>query len=265
MIKPRKNLARKFALSLIIISLMAVGIDIAQHYVVLKFATNWLHSTGKRQNIFDSKLNFFSFNGASVDILNLVSTENNETVTIKKINLRKGLFDFNRVQLTAEEIVSPIVTAATLTGSVERTSTLLGNVFTFNPIVVRQINAAAPLVALTADNILMGGTYNEADHVLAINLSIPQMKVNQAEALGFEVKGNVTVHKPHNGELNIKIKGVEQFSDVLVQSGYLDKDKAQILTFGSQLLKDDQGNVPVKLHIKNNDIFLEPFRLTDNK
>ena len=101
--------------------------------------------------------------------------------------------------------------------------------------------------------------------MLAIDLSVPQMKVNQAEALGFEVKGSVTVHRPHNGELNIKIKGVEQFSDILVQSGYLDKNKAQILTFGSQLLKDDQGNLPLKLYIKNNDIFLGPFRLTDNK
>lgn len=265
MIKLRKNLARKFALSLIFISLLAVGIDIVQHYVVLRFATNWLYSAGKRQNTFDSKLNLFSFNGASVDILNLVSAENNETVTVKKIKLRKGLFDFNQIQLTAEEIVSPIVTAATLTGVVERTSTPLGNVFTFNPIVIHQINASAPLVALTADNILVAGTYNEADHVLTVDLSVPQMKVNQAEALGFEVKGNVTVHRAHNGELNIKIKGVEQFSDLLVQSGYLDKNKAQILTFGSQLLKDDQGNVPLKLHIKNNDVFLGPFRLTDNK
>ncbi len=264
MIKPR-NLARKLALSIFVFSLLAVVIDIAQHYVVLRFATNWLHSTGKRQNTFESKLNLFSLEGASVDILNLVSTENNEIVTVKKIKLRKGLFDFQRVHLTATEMTSPIVAAATLTGSVERISTELGNVFTFNPIVISHIKATAPLVALTADSILAGGTYNEADHVLALDISIPQMKVNQAEALGLEIKGNVTVHKPHNGELNIKIKGVEQFSDVLVQSGYLDKNKAQILTFGSQLLKDDQGNVPLKLNIKNNDIFLGPFRLTNNK
>lgn len=265
MVKRRKNLASKVVLGIFVISLLVVGVDIAQHYAILKFTTNWLHSAGKRQNTFDSKLNLFSFDGVSVDILNLVSTENDEKIAVKKIRLRKRLFDFSKVQLTAEGITSPVVTAEGLTGLVERTSTGLGSVFTFKPVVVNHINATAPLVAIAADNILAEGTYNEVDHVLALNVSIPHMKVNQAEALDLEMTGNVTVHRPHNGELAIKIKGVEQFSDVLVQSGYLDKNKAQILTFGSQLLKDDQGNVPIKLHIKDNDLFLGPFRLTNNK
>lgn len=260
-----KKKLNKVALGLVILAVGAVGLDIAQHYAILKFTTNWLHSTGKRQNTFTTKLNYLTLGGASVDILDLVSTENQETVTIQKITLRKGLFNFNNVDLTAEKVACSVASAEKMTALVQRTTDAGGGItFHFNPVVVSQLDLTVPLLSGAAETILAEGTYTESTHTLALNMSVPKIKVNQVDSPGLELNGNVTVHRPHNGEVALKVKRIEEFSQVLVQAGYLDKTKAQILAFGGQFLGDEDGNINLKVHIKNNDIYLGPFRLTKN-
>lgn len=251
-------------LGLVILAVGATGLDIIQHYAILRFTTNWLQSAGKRQNTFSTKFNLFSLKGASVDILNLVSTENQETITVQKITLRKGLFNFNTVDLTAINVACEVAQAEKVTAMVQRTMDERGNIFVFNPVVVNQLKVSAPLVALTAENIMAEGSYAETDHILTIDMIVPKIQVNQIEALGLELKGNITTHRPHNGEIALKVKGIEEFSQVLVQAGYLDKNKAQILAFGGKFLGDASGNIDLKLHIKENDFFLGPLRLTKN-
>ncbi|WP_032112487.1 DUF2125 domain-containing protein [Candidatus Paracaedibacter symbiosus] len=256
----KKNLS-KIAAIIVSLTVIAIVVDAVQHYAVLKFTEGWLQSCERRQNTFEAKLNLLPLGNASVDILNLVSKEDDEILTVKKIHLRKGIFDFNHFNLTAEEIVAPFLSAQMLRAVGQRTTNETGPTLTFNPITISNLEVAAPLVALKAQNVLADAVYKEGDSILTLIVTAPKIAVNQNEALGLQIFGNLTMHPPHNGELTFKVKGIEEFADIVIQSGYLDPNKGQILKVGGLLLGDEEGNVRLKLRFKNNNIFLGPLKI----
>lgn len=256
----KKSLS-KIAAIFLGIAVIAIVADAIQHYAILKFTENWLRSSPHRQNTFEIKLNLLPLGDASVDVLNLVSKEKDETLTIQKIHLRKNLFDFSKIHLIADIISCEPLRAEKLTAVVERISNALGSTLTFNPVEISNFSVAAPVMNLTSEKIVATSIYKESDATLNVDIMAPKITVNQVDALGLQILGDLTIHKPHTGELTFKVKGIEEFSQILVQSGYLDPAKAQILSFGGMLLGDDEGNVRLKLRFKNNGVFLGPIKL----
>lgn len=243
------------------VAVIAIIADAIQHYAILRFTENWLRSSSQRRNTFDIKLNLLPLGDASVDILNLVSQEKDEVLTIQKIHLRKNLFDFSKIHLTADIIACEPLKAEKLTAVVERISNAQGSTLTFNPIEISNLNVAAPVMNLTSEKIIATSIYKESDSTLTMDITAPKITVNEVDALGLQVLGDLTIHKPHIGELTFKVKGIEEFSQILVQSGYLDASKAQFLAFGGMLLSDEEGNVRLRLRFKNDGVFLGPIKL----
>lgn len=256
----KKSLS-KVALTIVSLAGIIVIADAVQHYAVLKFIEDWLKSSKTRKNTFESKLNLLPLGDASVDILNLVSKECGETLTVKKIHLRKGIFDFNKFNLTVEEINAEPLSARSVTATAQRTTNAQGVTLTFSPVRIDGFNVAAPLVSLESQTLFADVIYKELGAMLDLTVKAPKISVNENEALGLEASGHLTMHPPHNGELLFKIQGIKEFADVLVHSGYLDPHKAQFFKFGGQLLGDKDGNVPLKLRIKNGAVFLGPIKL----
>lgn len=251
----------KIAAGFVAVAVVAIVADAIQHYAILKFTENWLRSSSHRQNTFEIKLNLLPLGDASVEILNLVSKEKDETLTVQKIHLRKNLFDFSKIHLIAEAISCDPLMAENLTAVVERISNESGTILTFNPVTVTNFSVVAPVVNLTSEKIIATSIYKESDSTLNLDIMAPKISVNQAEALGLQIFGDLTIHKPHTGELTFKIKGIEEFSQILVKAGYLDSTKAQILSFGGMLLGDDDGKVRLKVRFKDNGVFLGPIKL----
>lgn len=251
----------KITIVFIIVAIVAVVADTIQHYAIFKFTENWLRSSSLRQNTFEIKLNLLPLGDASVDVLNLVSKEKDETLNVKKIHLRKNLFDFSKIHLTAEAISCEPLAAEKMIAVIERISNAQGTTLTFNPVTVYNFSVAAPVMNLASEEIIASSVYKERDATLNLDILAPKIAVNQVEAFGLQILGDVTIHKPHIGELTFKVKGIEEFSQILVQSGYLDASKAQILSFGGMLLGDEDGNVRLKLRFKDNGIFLGPIKL----
>lgn len=251
----------KVAAVFMVIAVVAIVADAIQHYAILKFTENWLRSSPQRQNTFEIKLNLLPIGDASVDIFNLVSKEKDEILTVQKIHLRKNLFEFSKIHLIAETISCDPISAEKMTAVVERISNETGTVLTFNPVIISNFNIAAPVLNLTSEKIIATSVYKESGSTLTLDVMAPKIAVNQTEALALQILGDLTIHKPHLGELTFKIKGIEEFSQILVKAGYLDPTKAQILSFGGMLLGDDDGNVRLKLRFKNNGVFLGPIKL----
>lgn len=253
----------KTAMVIFTLTLGFIAADILQHYMLLHYTTTWLHHTGNRQNSFDARLKIFPLGETCVEISNLVSTENKEVIKADKIQLRKSLFEWNGASLTAENVWSSLVQAKTLSTFVYRHVEEPQQVrLTFAPITVTDVSLQGPMGALTASQATAELVYTQFDHTVALHITTPNLLFNNKGGVHVSLQGHTTVHRPHNGEFTVTLKGITEFSQMLVDSGVLDVTKAQFLEMGAQLLEDQEGNINLKFRLKDNNIYFGPFALT---
>jgi hypothetical protein len=250
----RKISKKILAIFLGILSIFLI-LDILHHYMILRFTENWLRSS--RQNSFEIRLNLLPLGEASVDVLNFVSKEQEEKLTIQKIHLHGNLFQFSKIHLTADIITHEPFKAEKVTAEIEHTSDTL----IFNPLVIHAFQVKGPLMTLTSQKILGTSLYQKSNATLNLDIMIPQIAVNHIEALGVQLSGDLILRQPYAGQLTLKTKGIEAFSQVLRHAGYLDPLKVQILGLGVMFLRDHEGDIRLKFHFKNNEIFLGPIKI----
>ena len=252
---------KRFAIVCFSIGAIGIAADVIQNYILLRVAQNWLQTSEKRQHSFKSHLNVFPLGGATVQIEDLVSVEGQEKLTVNKIVLRKGLFEFNEVKVLATGLTLGKTTADGLKGVAQKIQNEVGTALVFKELELDNLSFSTPVLVLKTPKISGEALYKVNEKTISFALNSPKILMDEKETVGLDVKGDLTIHTPRDGELVFKVKNIDELSHTLVQAGYLNSNQAQILIFGGQLLGDEDGQVKVKLKFKKGDVYWGPVKL----
>lgn len=114
---------------------------------------------------------------------------------------------------------------------------------------------------ITAESCDTPWTYDAVDSTLKIALNPTKVRYN---TLSVDLSGRGDLKNLGNsvaGDIYLNIKGLPEVIHALEQAGHLTSAQAQTFLFGSALMSNGQGDIPLTLTLKDNTLFLGPIPL----